>query len=429
MRTRTLLPWKPSTSEPSVRDITATINSAYERLTSVRKETRGYWRIRSIILAALISICFIPGAQAWSNGGYSADPANPDYGTHDWIADRALDIQIRNVTFLSTTYHSRFLLGTEAPDNPAYIGDSSNHHVYYYSDGTLQDGKEAVRASEMYDLAVAYLNANDYSNASFYLGAMAHYIADLGVFGHTMGSGTAWGAEAHHSDYEDKVEAMTGFMPSPSGLSLGDKYASNAALDIAKDITFGSGAIEPNIWMDANYNWGNAVFSASVNASLNAAIEAVAATINHLMIEVEPNAPLASTGPLPTVPLPPASLRASIDGALVLLAWTSPSSDGGASIIDFDIYRGTDPNHAVYLTSVPNNIFSWHDEPAGSGGTYYYWVVARNSVGQSIMSQAKSVTMPNDTGTMILTIALSAISVVTVSGGALMWRKKRQNRD
>ncbi|XES76381.1 MAG: hypothetical protein ACBZ72_09385 [Candidatus Bathyarchaeia archaeon] len=27
---------------------------------------------------------------AWSNGGYSADPATPDYGTHDWIAQHAL---------------------------------------------------------------------------------------------------------------------------------------------------------------------------------------------------------------------------------------------------------------------------------------------------------------------------------------------------
>ena len=29
--------------------------------------------------------------SGWSNGGYSADPANPDYGTHDWIAEHALD--------------------------------------------------------------------------------------------------------------------------------------------------------------------------------------------------------------------------------------------------------------------------------------------------------------------------------------------------
>jgi len=29
--------------------------------------------------------------SAWSNGGYSSDPSNPDYETHDWIAQHALD--------------------------------------------------------------------------------------------------------------------------------------------------------------------------------------------------------------------------------------------------------------------------------------------------------------------------------------------------
>jgi hypothetical protein len=34
---------------------------------------------------------FVMNGLAWSNGGYSADPSNPDYGTHDWIAQHALD--------------------------------------------------------------------------------------------------------------------------------------------------------------------------------------------------------------------------------------------------------------------------------------------------------------------------------------------------
>jgi hypothetical protein len=29
--------------------------------------------------------------SGWSNGGYSVDPAHPDYGAHDWIAEHALD--------------------------------------------------------------------------------------------------------------------------------------------------------------------------------------------------------------------------------------------------------------------------------------------------------------------------------------------------
>lgn len=40
---------------------------------------------------ALIILGFMHSPWAWSNGGYSTDPSNPKYGTHDWIAERALD--------------------------------------------------------------------------------------------------------------------------------------------------------------------------------------------------------------------------------------------------------------------------------------------------------------------------------------------------
>jgi len=43
------------------------------------------------ILLFLITPAFMADVWAWSNGGFSADPSNPDYGTHDWIAQHALD--------------------------------------------------------------------------------------------------------------------------------------------------------------------------------------------------------------------------------------------------------------------------------------------------------------------------------------------------
>jgi len=45
-------------------------------------------------MTALLSAWIIASdaeVSGWSNGGYSAAPANPDYGTHDWIAEHALD--------------------------------------------------------------------------------------------------------------------------------------------------------------------------------------------------------------------------------------------------------------------------------------------------------------------------------------------------
>lgn len=108
-----------------------------------------------LVLTALAS-----PALAWSNGGYSADPANPDYGTHDWIAEHALAwLPAADKAYL-TANRAAYLYGTELPDNggpPDGIGDQVNHHVYYYASGALQDDIAAVRASAVYGDALAAL--------------------------------------------------------------------------------------------------------------------------------------------------------------------------------------------------------------------------------------------------------------------------------
>jgi hypothetical protein len=147
----------------------------------------------STILALAVCLVVAGDVSGWSNGGYSADPDNPDYGTHDWVANAALQPQTKDVTFLKTTYNSLFLLGTEAPDNPSYIGDTGSHHFYYRSDKSIQDDVCADRASSIYSSALQYLKSNDFDLAAFEVGVMAHYISDVGVFGHTMSASTDWG--------------------------------------------------------------------------------------------------------------------------------------------------------------------------------------------------------------------------------------------
>ena len=376
-------------------------------------------------MAIILVAWEVPGARAWSNGGYSSDPANPDYGTHDWIADKALAIQARDVTFLATTYHPRYLLGTEAPDNPVYIGDSANHHVYYYSDDVLQDDNSAVRASQLYQVALGYLKSGNYEAAAYDIGAMSHYVSDVGVFGHTMGSATDWGAEAHHSDYENEVESMIGFLEPPTGLVLGDKGAYDTTIGLARDITFGHGAIMTNVWMDTNYNWTDPVFVTSAMSSLNSSVTAVAAAINHLMIEATPSVP----APQPQVPQPPAYLTISLEGSGVVLTWSYPPNDGGAPITGYRIYRGSTQDKPTLLTSVPAGTQSWKDGSTEKGKTYYYWVAAENSVGASDVSQVATATVPGDTNPWGLSIAISAIiSAALASGGALLWRRKARGR-
>ena len=382
-----------------------------------------------VLLSLACLTLALPSASAWSNGGYSADQDNPDYGTHDWIADLALNLQARDVTFLKSTYHSEFILGTEAPDNPEFIGDTANHHIYFYSSGELQDDICALRATQVYQIALGYILAGDYHSAAYDIGVLAHYVSDPGVFGHTMGAYTDWGSEAHHSDYENGMESRIGSLSPPTGLPLGDADAYNATLDLAESITFGEGAIQSNVWMDANYDWEGSTFVASATASLYGSVAAVAAAINHLMIETSPSPPPPQLPPPseplpPQVPQPPASLTAFVDGSDVVLTWSPSPSDGGASITTYDIYRGTPEQGPSLLTSVASSVHSWTDESVSGGKVYYYWVVAENSVGQSDFSETASVTIPKTPGSLTLPIVLSTISVALASGGVLLWRRR-----
>lgn len=78
---------------------------------------------------------------------------------------------------------------------------------------------------------------------------------------------------------------MIGSLSPPTGTPLGDAGAYAATLGLAQTITFGSGVIKTNVWMDANYNWADATFEASAMASLYGAVASVAAVINHLLVE------------------------------------------------------------------------------------------------------------------------------------------------
>lgn len=383
---------------------------------------------RRVVFWALVAVAYLataaPSAQAWSNGGYSADQYDPDYGTHDWIADRALELQTQDVTFLESTYHTRFLLGTEAPDNPDYIGDSTNHHVYFYSTGDLQDDVCAERASTVYHTALGYMADGDFEEAAYDIGVLAHYVADPGVFGHTMGAYTDWGAEVHHSDYEDEFESMLGSLAEPSGIVLEDLDAYDATLGLGETVTFGDGAIRPNVWMDTNYDWSDDTFAASAIESLHASVGAVAAVINHFMIEAAASASV----PTPEAPEPPTGFTAAVDGAHIVLTWAAPLSDGGANITGYVIFRGTDPGTPSQLADVPADARTWTDESVERETNYYYWIVAENSVGRSDMTSLASVRVPNSIDQLVLSISASAFSAALAAGGLLYWRKRMRGK-
>jgi hypothetical protein len=267
-----------------------------------------------LIVCLLILVLCAKPVLGWSNGGYSTDTAQPKYGTHDWIAQHALDYLPAQEKQYITDNLAAYLYGTELPDNsqaPDGIGDTTKHHVYYSASGNVTDSASAQRASGEYTLALNFLKTKDYIDAAKTAGAMTHYIADLAVFGHVMGSSTAWGAETHHSDYENYVNTRTSsyssifttYLSYDGNLSTLTAY--DAALNIAYDTTFGGNNHLTCVWMDTNYNWNNAAFSGRCGQSLNLAVNDIADVLHALYQEAAPatsptTTPTATPTPTPT---------------------------------------------------------------------------------------------------------------------------------
>ena len=242
----------------------------------------------------VLSATVAPKVSAWSNGGYSSDPSNPDYGTHDWIAQHAMDWLPNAEKQYITDNLATYLYGTELPDNAGAvdgIGDKFKHHIYYSSGGVMTDDAAAVRASEVYDEALTFLVGGDLVNAAKNAGIMAHYIADMAVFGHVMGSGTNWGAEQHHSDYETYVNQRTSsynaefnsYLSFDGSLTIISAY--DATKDLAYDTTFDVDGALTCVWMDQNYNWNNPTFRDRCGESLNLAVNYIADVLHTLYVE------------------------------------------------------------------------------------------------------------------------------------------------
>jgi len=85
----------------------------------------------------------------------------------------------------------------------------------------------------------------------------------------------------------------------PTGLPLGDEDAYNATIDLAHEITFGSGSVKANTWMDDNYDWSNGTYRSYAFASVDEAVEAVADAINHLVKDASLGSPQQDNAPSP----------------------------------------------------------------------------------------------------------------------------------
>jgi len=361
------------------------------------------------VITALILMGTVPQALAWGNGGYSDDPQNPDYGTHDWIAERALDwLPAQEKEFLTDNL-AIYLYGTELPDNrdaPDGIGDTTKHHVYYHSNGSLQDDIAADRAQEEYLQALTFLIEGDHPNASKRAGVMVHYISDLAVFGHVMGSGTDWGAEERHSEYESYIGRRTESYDDEYSTylsfdgTLDNITAYDATLELAYDTTFDPDGGLGCVWMDQNYDWNDPAYQDRAGESVNLAVNYVADVLHTLYTASVPQQTLCN------IEIRVADEEGTeLDGAAV----SSTSQPTGQD----PLTGTTDEGGMVAFAGVKDGTYEFTIRKSDyEDGT----VSATASSGETVELAATLVSEPNETGTN----GIPGFTVQTVTMGILL---------
>ncbi len=87
----------------------------------------------------------------------------------------------------------------------------------------------------------------------------------------------------------------------------------------------------------------------------------------------------------PTIPSPPLNLQAANSIGGVNLNWSPPSSNGGAPITGYRVYRGTMLGGESQLATIGGGT-SYVDTSVLGGTSYYYELTALNALGESVSS-------------------------------------------
>src|SRR5580765_5054230 len=130
------------------------------------------------------------------------------------------------------------------------------------------------------------------------------------------------------------------------------------------------------------------------------------------------------------IPGSPQNLNASPGNGQVSLSWSAPSSNGGATITNYRVFRGTNSSNRLIVTGGGcanlSAVFSCTDTGLSNGQSYDYIVSAVNSAGQGAPSNS-AVATPGSTLSITTTslnpptatvgVGYAAQQAVTATGG------------
>jgi hypothetical protein len=111
-----------------------------------------------------------------------------------------------------------------------------------------------------------------------------------------------------------------------------------------------------------------------------------------------------------TIPNAPLNLVTAAGDAQVKLSWDLPSSDGGAQITQYRVYRGTDQASLTYVGNTTGRTYT--DTGLQNDKTYYYKVSAVNAIGEGAQSSVGQSIPRVDNTLLIVLIAVVVIAAV-----------------
>ncbi len=94
------------------------------------------------------------------------------------------------------------------------------------------------------------------------------------------------------------------------------------------------------------------------------------------------------------VPIAPHSFQAIPGKGYIQLNWSTPIYDGGTNIMKYELYKGLEPENVTSFASVNKEILIYNDTEVINGQSYYYYITALNSIGESKRSNEVNAT-PN----------------------------------
>ena len=126
---------------------------------------------------------------------------------------------------------------------------------------------------------------------------------------------------------------------------------------------------------------------------------------------------VASTGSGPVPPGAPVLNAPTAGNGSVGLSWSAPSSNGGATVTDYAVFRSTTSGSESFLANT-GGALTYSDSGLMNGTTYYYTVAAINSAGTGALSNERSATPRTTPGAPILNTPTAGNGTVGLSWSA-----------